>query len=85
MSRNNGERLSVVGDNPLMYLPELILLLGWIIFYGSVALVIAFVIWYVFFNHYTIPQEERILEEDLGESYREYKTKVPRWFGKIRR
>jgi protein-S-isoprenylcysteine O-methyltransferase Ste14 len=62
-----------------MYLSELILLFGWIIFYGSIALVIAFVIWYVFFNYYAIPQEERILEEHFGESYREYKSRVPRW------
>ena len=68
-----------------MYLSELILLFGWVIFYGSVALVIAFLIWYVFFNYYAIPQEERILEEHFGESYCEYKTKVPRWFGKIQR
>jgi len=68
--------------NP-MYLSELILWFGWIIFYRSVVLVIAFVIWYMFFNYYAIPQEERILEEHFGESYGEYKTKVPRWFGKV--
>jgi protein-S-isoprenylcysteine O-methyltransferase Ste14 len=68
-----------------MYLSELILLFGWIIFYGSVALVIAFAIWYLLFNYYAIPQEERILETHFEEAYREYKKKVPRWFGKIRR
>ncbi len=68
-----------------MYLSELILLFGWIIFYGSVALLIAFIAWYIFFNYYAMPQEERILEAHFGEAYREYKNKVPRWFGKIRR
>jgi len=68
-----------------MYLSELTLLLGWIIFYGSLALVIALVMWFVFFNYYAIPQEERILEAHFGEAYREYKKQVPRWFGKIRR
>jgi protein-S-isoprenylcysteine O-methyltransferase Ste14 len=68
-----------------MYLSELILLLGWIIFYGSVALVIAFVIGYLLFNYYAMPQEERILEAHFGEAYRQYKKKVPRWLGKIRR
>jgi len=68
-----------------MYLSELILSFGWIIFYGSLALVIAFIIWFVFFNNYAMPREEHILEEHFGESYREYKTKVPRWFGKIQR
>lgn len=67
-----------------MYLSELILLLGWVVFYGSVALALAFAIWYLFFNYYAIPQEERVLEARFGEAYREYKKKVPRWFGKAR-
>jgi protein-S-isoprenylcysteine O-methyltransferase Ste14 len=68
-----------------MYLSELILLFGWITFYGSVALVVAFVIGYLFFNYYAMPQEEHILEAHFGEAYREYKSRVRRWFGKIRR
>lgn len=69
--------------NP-MYVSELILLFGWIIFYGSMALVIAFIMWFLFFNYYAISQEEHILEAHFGETYLEYKKKVPRWFGKIR-
>ena len=69
--------------NP-MYVSELILLFGWVIFYGSMALLVAFVIWYAFFNYYQVPLEERILETRFGEAYCEYKKKVPRWFGKIR-
>ena len=65
-----------------MYLSELILLFGWVIFYGSFALVIWFVAWFIFFNYYAMPKEERILEAHFGESYREYKDRVPRWFGK---
>jgi len=65
-----------------MYLSELTLLLGWMIFYGSVALLIAFVIWYVFFNFYAVPLEERVMEAHFGEAYREYKNQVPRWIGK---
>jgi protein-S-isoprenylcysteine O-methyltransferase Ste14 len=68
-----------------MYLSELILLLGWIIFYGSFALVIAFVAWFIFFQYYAMPNEERILEAHFGESYREYKNCVPRWVGRARR
>jgi protein-S-isoprenylcysteine O-methyltransferase Ste14 len=51
-----------------MYLSELILLFGWIVFYGSVALVVAFVIGYLLFNYYAIPQEERILEAHFDEA-----------------
>jgi protein-S-isoprenylcysteine O-methyltransferase Ste14 len=65
-----------------MYLSELILILGWMIFYGSFALLIASGIWFLFFNFYAMPNEERVLEAHFGESYREYKNKVRRWFGK---
>jgi protein-S-isoprenylcysteine O-methyltransferase Ste14 len=65
-----------------MYLSELTLLFGWVIFYGSVAVFIAFVIGFLFFNYYAMPLEERTMEAHYGETYREYKTKVPRWFGK---
>jgi protein-S-isoprenylcysteine O-methyltransferase Ste14 len=68
-----------------MYVSELTLLLGWVIFYGSVALLIFFMIWYLFFNYYAIPLEERTLEAHFGESYREYKNRVPRWIGRTRR
>jgi protein-S-isoprenylcysteine O-methyltransferase Ste14 len=66
-----------------MYLSEMILILGWVIFYGSIAVLIVSLIWFVFFNNYAIPNEERVLEARFGEPYREYKKKVPRWFGKV--
>ena len=68
-----------------MYLSELILLFGWVIFYGSIALMLTWVLWFLFFNYYATPQEERVLEAHFGEAYREYMKKVPRWFGKVRR
>ena len=67
-----------------MYLSELILLFGWVIFYGSIALLIAAVVWFILFNYYAVPNEERILEAHFGDAYREYKKKVPRWFGRGR-
>jgi protein-S-isoprenylcysteine O-methyltransferase Ste14 len=67
--------------NP-MYLSELILMLGWVIFYGSVAVLIGFVVWWAFFNFFQIPQEERVMEASFAEAYRAYKNKVPRWLGK---
>lgn len=67
-----------------MYLSELILISGWVIFYGSAAVLIASVVWFVFFNYYAMPNEERVLEARFGEAYREYKKKVSRWFGRTR-
>ena len=76
--RNGPYRFS---RNP-MYLSELTLMFGWVIFYGSVAVLIGFVVWWAFFNFFQVPQEERVMEARFGEAYREYKKKVPRWFGK---
>jgi len=69
--------------NP-MYLTELILMLGWAIFYGSIAVLVALIVWALFFNFYQIPLEERILEAHFDEAYREYKNHIPRWFGIVR-
>jgi protein-S-isoprenylcysteine O-methyltransferase Ste14 len=65
------------------YLSILTLLFGWVVFYGSVAVFIAFVAGCVFFN-VAARGEERALEARLGEAYLAYKNKVPRWFGKTR-
>ena len=67
--------------NP-MYAAEMILMIGWVIFYGSVAVLIGLFVWWVFFNFYEVPKEERILEAHFGEVYREYQKKVRRWFGR---
>jgi len=69
--------------NP-MYVSELTLMFGWIIFYGSVAVLIGFVAWWALFIFYQVPQEERVMEASFGEAYLEYKRTVPRWFGKPR-
>ena len=65
-----------------MYLSELILILGWVIFYGSVAVLITAVLAFLCFNYYMMPREERVLEEHFGDAYREYKRKVRRWLGR---
>ena len=69
--------------NP-MYLAELVLLFGWVWFYGSLAVLIACAVWYVCFDFYIIPLEERTLEAHFGESYHDYKSQVSRWFGRIK-
>jgi protein-S-isoprenylcysteine O-methyltransferase Ste14 len=62
-----------------MYLSELLLLLGWALFYGSLAVLIGFLVAAVAFQFLAVPLEERALEGRFGEAYREYKSKVPRW------
>ena len=68
--------------NP-MYLSELVLILGWTLFYGSIAVFIASLIWWVTFNFFTIPLEERALEARYGQAYADYKRRVARWLGKV--
>lgn len=67
--------------NP-MYVSEMMLMVGWVIFYGSAAVLIATLAWMGLFIFYIVPGEERILEARFGEAYREYKRKVPRWIGR---
>lgn len=74
--------LHTFSRNP-MYLSEMILTLGWVIFYGSAAVLIIAVLWFLSFNYYLIPREERILEAHFGDAYREYKKKVRRWLGRV--
>ncbi len=66
--------------NP-MYLVELVMWFGWAIFYGSIPVLVAFVLWWITFEFFMIPFEERLLEARFGDTYREYKKTVPRWFG----
>jgi protein-S-isoprenylcysteine O-methyltransferase Ste14 len=70
--------------NP-MYLGELVLWLGWALFYGSVAVLLGFCLWLVEFRFVIVPREERALEARFGEPYRAYRARVPRWLGLPRR
>jgi protein-S-isoprenylcysteine O-methyltransferase Ste14 len=69
--------------NP-MYLFELTLQLGWVVLYGSIAVFVAFLAWWAWFSFFQVPQEERAIEARFGEAYREYRSRVSRWFGKPR-
>jgi len=64
--------------NP-MYLGFLLLLAGTAILAGTLApmLVVVVMAW-LFSAHFVVP-EERHMEEQFGEAYREYKTRVRRW------
>ena len=67
--------------NP-MYVGELGLWLGWSFYYGSVIVLIGFVVFCVVVNFVVLPREERTLEAQFGETYLQYRKAVPRWFGK---
>ena len=57
----------------------LIIALGWALFYGSVSILVGAVLAWILFNFVVVPREERDLEARFGESYLEYKNRVPRW------
>ena len=61
------------------FLSVLIIALGWALFYGSVSILVGAVLAWILFNFVVVPREERDLEARFGESYLEYKNRVPRW------
>ena len=66
--------------NP-MYLSGMLIWLGWIILYGSVAVLAGAMIFWGSVARLVVPWEERKLEARFGEAYRRYKNRVPRWLG----
>jgi protein-S-isoprenylcysteine O-methyltransferase Ste14 len=64
--------------NP-MYLGELGLWFGWAIVYGSVAVSIGFALLCVIVHVVILPREERALRVRVGDMYREYEARTPRW------
>ncbi len=69
--------------NP-MYLSAGTIWTGWTLFYGSPAILIACTVLCLVVTRF-VRREERDLEVAFGESYVEYKRRVPRWLGKVRR
>ena len=63
-----------------MYLAELTLWLGWAVLYGSVIVLVGFLLLCLVVG-VLAPREERALEAKFGDTYREYKSRVPRWLG----
>ena len=66
-----------------MYLAEIGLWLGWSILYGSVAVLLGCLLVCIGAG-VLAPREELALELKFGETYRQYKAKVPRWLGQPR-
>lgn len=64
--------------NP-MYLGLAAALLGFAIFFGSIAMAAAPLIFVAAIDRLVIPGEEAAMERRFGEPYREYKSRVRRW------
>jgi protein-S-isoprenylcysteine O-methyltransferase Ste14 len=67
--------------NPI-YIAYLGIWLGWAIFFGSIGVLVVWLLWCLVAIFNLVPREERDLEAAFGESYLQYKNRVPRWFGK---
>jgi protein-S-isoprenylcysteine O-methyltransferase Ste14 len=69
--------------NP-MYVAELGLRLGWVLFYGSLVVLAGFCVLWAVVSVVALPREERALEARFGERYVRYNSTVPRWLGRMR-
>ena len=58
--------------------------LGWVLFPGSVAVLAGFLVALAILSLVNMPLEERALEARFGETYLDYKRRVPRWLGRMR-
>jgi protein-S-isoprenylcysteine O-methyltransferase Ste14 len=67
------------GRNPI-YLAGLMMLLGLVIAWSSLAVLLGLIVVYIVFRYIFIKREEIILEEAFGTAYLEYKQCVSRWF-----
>jgi protein-S-isoprenylcysteine O-methyltransferase Ste14 len=67
--------------NPI-YVSHLTIWSGWAIFYGSVAVAVGVVFFWLALAFVIVPYEERGLVRQLGEPYLRYQHHVHRWFGR---
>jgi protein-S-isoprenylcysteine O-methyltransferase Ste14 len=65
-----------VTRNPV-YLSGMVIWLGWVVVYGSVAVLIGFVVLWGSVALLVVPWEERQLEARFGDAYLRYKSRVP--------
>jgi len=70
--------------NPI-YLSHLAIWSGWMLFYGSVALLVSVFLMWMMLAFVIVPYEERGLVRGLGEPYARYRSEVGRWFGRSAR
>lgn len=69
--------------NPI-YIAYLAIWLGWAIFFGSSSVLSVWLLWCLVAILVLVPREERDLESAFGQSYLQYKNRVPRWFGRAK-
>ena len=62
-----------------MYLGLLAITLGFALFFGSLAMLIAPLTFYLAIDRMLIPEEEITMERLFGEQYLDYKQRVRRW------
>ena len=62
-----------------MYVCEQAMLLGWTLYYGSPGLLAGATVLGAGMR-YAVSREEQTLVSRFGDSWREYASKVPRWF-----
>ena len=70
--------------NP-MYIAYLGLWFGWAVFFGSIGVLVGWLVLCIVASLMIVPKEERELEATFAESYLQYKNRVPRWFGRLER
>ena len=69
--------------NPL-FVAEGVVWIGWTVFYGSLSVLATLVGISILAVSWFVPFEERKLEARFGDTYCEYKRRVPRWSGRPR-
>jgi len=65
--------------NP-MYLGFIISLLGIAIILGSISAFISPLFFYIIINFFFIPFEERLMENNFGQDFLDFKKQIRRWF-----
>ena len=80
-----GEPSQFVVDRPYsftrnpMYVGVVAGLLGFAVFFGSIVMLLAPIVFFVVIDRMVIPGEEASMERMFGQRYLDYKTRVRRW------